>query len=72
MYIDPSSEGPNASFHLQLMSISKHNIVANSTFSWWGAWLNQNTKKIVVVPEHWQEGIDSVDIAPASWIKMSA
>ncbi len=57
---------------LFLMSQCKYNIIANSTFSWWAAWLNNNDKKTIIAPRKWfnDEKIDTSDILPESWIKM--
>jgi hypothetical protein len=57
-------------FHL--MSHCRHNIIANSSFSWWAAWLNNNSDKIVIGPKKWfdQGPKDTQDILPESWIKI--
>jgi hypothetical protein len=57
---------------MQLMSMCKHHIIANSTFSWWGAWLNPNFNKIVIAPKKWfnNSDIDTKDLIPDSWIKI--
>jgi len=57
---------------MRLISCCKHNIVANSTFSWWGSWLNRNPEKIVVAPKDWfgKQKMQNPDIAPESWIRL--
>jgi len=57
---------------LILMSLCTHNIIANSSFSWWGAWLNQNPDKIVIAPKQWTRNKTSneLDVLPESWIRL--
>ncbi len=57
---------------LYLMAACQHHIIANSSFSWWGAWLNPNPNKIVIAPEKWfatQEN-DYSDVIPVNWTKI--
>lgn len=67
-YVDANQK---QNFHLDmfLMSHCKHNIIANSSFSWWAAWLNQYQSKIVVAPQNWfpNKALNTKDLIPASW-----
>jgi hypothetical protein len=57
---------------LVLMSRCSHHIIANSSFSWWGAWLNPCAEKVVVTPERWFQpasGLDTRDLRPEGWLR---
>lgn len=64
--------GRHAPLDLHLMSRCKHQIIANSTFSWWGAWLNSHSHKKVYAPKQWlnEEGIDTSGLIPDAWERM--
>ena len=63
-------EGNNDIEDLWLMSLCNHNIIANSSFSWWGAWLNKNRDKKVIAPNKWFGEKSDSDIIPEKWIKI--
>ena len=65
-----SNQGFDAAEEITLMSACSHNIISNSSFSWWGAWLNTNPDKIVVGPEHWTATRDLTNIMPPTWIRI--
>lgn len=52
---------------LYLMSFCKHNIIANSTFSWWSAFLNKNNDKIIIYPKNWLDELRQNDHFPSDW-----
>lgn len=58
---------------LMLMAACRHHIIANSTFSWWGAWLNPRKDKIVIAPKKWFANApknNAQDLLPEEWLKM--
>lgn len=71
VYVDHNTEG-TAIQDFRLMSLCDHQIIANSSFSWWAAWLNANPAKIVIAPARWftLDAFDTKDLMPEGWIKL--
>ncbi len=68
IYIEHNSAEKNYE-DLRLMSLCKNNIIANSSFSWWGAWLNTNPNKIIMAPKKWfNNNLNTTDLIPKNWI----
>jgi len=58
--------------NIRLMSLCDHIAIANSTFSWWAAWLNPSPTKLVIAPDPWfdQSQYDASDVVPARWVRL--
>ncbi len=71
IYVD-INDGKNGYRDMHLMSLCKHNILANSSFSWWAGWLNSNPDKIIMVPKKFFNSniYDERDLYPNEWIKI--
>lgn len=67
--------GPDTDFEdMRLMSLCQNNIIGNSSFSWWAAWLNANPSKLVAGPTRWfgDPKLSNPDILPNEWLKIDA
>jgi hypothetical protein len=67
-----AQNGPEKGYEdLRLMALCRHHIIANSSFSWWGAWLS-NSGGIVVAPKRWlnKDDIDTRDLIPDGWVRL--
>ncbi|MDD1606886.1 MAG: alpha-1,2-fucosyltransferase [Methylococcaceae bacterium] len=69
-YID-HNQGMESYNDMRLMSLCQHHIIANSSFSWWGAWLNPSINKIVIAPKQWfADDKNTSDLLPQSWLTL--
>jgi hypothetical protein len=65
--------GPgHGAYDMALMMACRHHVIANSSFSWWGAWLNPHADKIVIAPKRWFKDAphDTTDLVPEGWVRL--
>jgi hypothetical protein len=65
--VDSGKAGNNPLYDLHLMSLAAHHIIANSTYSWWSAWLAQSSTQRVIMPERWYAGEIIAPIDEKKW-----
>lgn len=72
IYVNSSKFINSTEIDLHMMSLCNHHIISNSTFSWWGAWLNKSNEGIVIAPLKWANLLDynPADIVPDNWIRI--
>lgn len=70
IFIDHNELVPHMDMYL--MSLCRHHIIANSSFSWWGAWLGKNFEKTVIGPVKWfkNDMINTQDLMPKKWVRI--
>jgi hypothetical protein len=74
-FIEPMKKNESVVQELYLMSLCENYIIANSSLSWWGAWLGKNKNKVVLYPEKWVSNISqisSTDLIPKDWISLDS
>jgi Glycosyl transferase family 11 len=74
MIVEDEHAGPRGSIHFWLMTLCHNFVIANSTFSWWAAWLSRTPDKIVIYPSRWSQSDDlkNINICPESWVRVAS
>ena len=70
IYVDAAEKGAPDYAEMMLMSRCRHNVIANSSFSYFGAWLNQNPEKIVIAPLRWVNTVQGDEVCPPEWVRI--
>ena len=72
VFVEIMFAGARAQYYIQLMQLCKHQIICNSTYSWWAAWLNNNPEKNIIAPKRWfvDTKINTNDLIPSTWSRI--